>query len=132
MERIDKPGKTTFWSFKDSTGKTHSVWDEALADQIKIGSEMELQIKTSPDGKFSNIRGIGPDEDRSTDGGQTETPAKSQVNARPDEREKSIVAQCLTKVWGDVAKILSVETQEEADELRNRVLENYKWFKANL
>ena len=60
VERVAEVGKTVFWRFKDTEDKTHSAWDESISKIItkNLGQPQNLILKVSPDGKYSNIRGI--------------------------------------------------------------------------
>jgi hypothetical protein len=87
-----------YWACKDNSGNTYSIWDEELAGKMVIGSPMDLEIKTSPQG-YSNIRGmIGQSVPQSA---PTAT-VQPKAGEFRSSREDSIIAQCLTKVWAEM------------------------------
>ena len=117
-----------FCKYKDTNGNTHTAWDENIISQIRIGKEMDLIMKTSPDGKFSNIRGV---MDGTSDPAETFKPANAMVDrAEPKasapiqavSKDKSIIAQCLTKVFWANNNALNEED----------VLKSYNYFLKEL
>lgn len=119
-----------FSKYKDSAGNVHTAWDETIINQIRIGQEMDLIMKVSPDGKFSNIRGI-IGELKPAEAFKPATPFKNDepkaspiltTSTNSVDRNKSIIAQCLTKVfWANN------NAQSEDD-----VLKSYLYFLKEL
>jgi len=87
-----------FWKVEDTSGRHFTVWDKDIADRLSetIGKVIDVEVKISPDGKFSNIRGINVMA-TATGSETASTPAPSPTLSVGDERSKSIVAQCLVK-----------------------------------
>ena len=93
----------SYWKIEDNEGRKFTAWDKLLIPQLEesIGKPVDLIIKTSPDGKYQNIRGVNTGSETAS------TPAPSptlqnvkSVNILPsaaDDRSKSIIAQCLVK-----------------------------------
>tara|TARA_R100001530_G_C4277713_1_gene144775 strand:+ start:349 stop:756 length:408 start_codon:yes stop_codon:yes gene_type:complete len=118
---------TAFCKYKDSAGNIHTAWDENIINQIKLGTEIDLIMKVSPDGKFSNIRGIingtsDPTETFKPAKAFNDEPKASPIKPNSNSRDKSIIAQCLTKVfWANN------NAQAESD-----ILKSYNYFLENL
>ena len=117
-----------FCKYKDTNGNIHTAWNENIINQIRIGQEMDLIMKMSPDGKFSNIRGVVGNVEGSSETFKPATAFNDEPKASPikpsvpSSRDKSIIAQCLTKVfWANN------NAQEEID-----ILKSYNYFLENL
>ena len=67
IKKVEREGKTTFWSCEDSLGEKFTVWDEGLAKTIgmNLNKEINYDVKTTPTG-FHNIRGISTSTEPST------------------------------------------------------------------
>lgn len=110
----------------DSNGQKHTAWDKDLIEKLgkRMGSRVSVEIKMSPDGKYSNIRGLNDASDgtvlKEVQNGERSLNGQEQ---RPESvsKDKSIIAQCLVKgclrqVTGTTVKE-AVEMYKEALEL---------------
>ncbi len=106
----------SYWKVEFADGDRATAWDKALIPKLEesIGKPIDLVMKTSPDGKYNNIRGInsvavGPAMGKTpmptttlkevqqgvrSLNGQEQMPA---VTPGMPTRDKSIIAQCLVK-----------------------------------
>jgi len=111
----------SYWKVEFADGDRATAWDKTLIPQLEesIGKSIDLVIKTSPDGKYQNIRGIA-----SPHGSSSSTPAPGSTitvgrgmgksgsilvetqqgersingqSQRPD-KDKSIGAWCIAKI----------------------------------
>ena len=130
----------SYWKVEFADGDRATVWDKGIAAALEPGKSYDLIIKTSPDGKFNNIRGINSETISLSQNPQgavvVNTPSvdptilhevkqgERSINGqsqRPD-RDKSIVAQCLVKsVIGQPKNFVEeLVTIEQAVEMYNK------------
>ena len=98
---------TSFWVVDAVEGK-YTVWDKDISDQLytKLGQKVDVDIKVS--GDYQNIRGINGGNIE-VNFGNAESQSNQIVAEEPQDirvagdvpsKDKSIIAQCLTKiVW---------------------------------
>ncbi len=96
IKKVEREGKTTFWSCEDSLGEKFTVWNEDIARMIgmNLNKEVNYEVKTTPTG-FHNIRGISTSTEPSTQEYPTAQP--TQPVKKVTSTNTSIVAQCMVK-----------------------------------
>ena len=72
-EKTSKAGKQ-YWQIKDEQGNVYSCFEKDIADQIKAGNPVSVDVFNSKDGNFKNIRGIGESQS-----GQASEPVNTPV-----------------------------------------------------
>jgi hypothetical protein len=113
-------GAYTQWVFDMEDGKKYSTFDEAIGNAFKAGDAVEFDGEQN--GKYWNMTAM-----RKSSGSLNKVPV-SPANAfkeAPGDREKSIIAQCLTKCFSEIAaKNPSLPTET----IRVNVLTAYNFF----
>jgi len=126
MSRTGKP----FWvvKYNDSGDATIGAWDAQLANYIEknVGIGGTVSVVITQKGEYTNITDVDMTsgvKGETTSSGSLDFSSKgTEVTAKPNNREKSIVAQVLVKArwYGD-----SEATNE-------KVLESYNFFLEKL
>lgn len=102
-----KPGqgaKGKYWSIEYNGNRTASIaaWDKDVGEYIEkigVGGSVDVEIKVN--GEYTNIVAVDL-----TTGKKNEAPqAEEKQTSMLDDRSRSIIAQCLTKVWGEITSI---------------------------
>ena len=120
-QKTDKP----FWvvRYNENGDATIGAWDAQLADYIEkdVGIGGSVKVEIVKKGEYTNITGVDM-----TSGVKGECPnAQSEtVVKQPTDREKSIIAQCLTKC----VMMHDIETEN----IREFILDTYVFFLVNL
>ena len=130
-----QPGKTTFWGCETTEGMKFTIWDEPIAKSVEenLNIECDAVLKSSDSGQHWNLRKFdGVSKPKKSIAEQmnptpvTPTPRRSSnVEVKQNynvDREKCIIAQCLTKCYAQSNTGLN-ETQ---------ILSAYNTFLKNL
>jgi len=119
-QKISKTG-VPFWAAKLGDGRSATVWDAGIADTIKANLNVQSEAEIKGNGSFLNIREFKGGETTMTSDNPIiqEIPKQTSFN---DDRNDSIVSQCLTKVC----------FSEDKEHTPIEVLETYQWFLKNL
>ena len=122
-QKTDKP----FWvvRYNENGDATIGAWDAQFADYIEkdVGIGGSVKVEIVKKGEYTNITGVDM-----TSGVKGDKPVESTQTAytpKPtNDREKSIVAQCLTKC----VMMHDIETEN----IREFILDTYVFFLVNL
>ena len=115
-----KAKNVPFWGVKLADGREATIWDVSIAEAVKANLNVESEAEIRGQGSFLNIRAFNGG-DKGTMPVAVEAKDEVKPMSSNDERGKSIVAQCLTKV------VYGQDGGEEA-----KVLETYRYFLKNL
>ena len=117
-QKTDKP----FWvvKYNENGDATIGEWHAQLADYIEkdVGIGGSVKVEIVKKGEYTNITGVDM-----TSGVKGDKPVESTPKPTND-REKSIVAQCLTKC----VMMHDIETEN----IREFILDTYNFFLENL
>jgi len=114
-DKVEKPGKTVFWSCECANGSKYTVWDAEIAKAIRDNLNIECEAEIKQSGNFWNIRAF------TAGNKQPKTERVQETATIYPNKDKSIVAQCLTKCVYNIRE----PTREE-------VLETYNFFLGKL
>ena len=109
VDKFTKPNDkgicTKFWGVKLQDGRGATIWDEVIANNVRNNLNVECEAEIKTQGSFSNIRAFNATNTMTSDHEslkETQSPENQQIDDRNNNlmspKDRSIVAQCLTKI----------------------------------
>jgi len=90
-----KAKNVPFWGVKLADGREATIWDVSIAEAVKANLNVESEAEIRGQGTFLNVRAFNGGETTMT----SENPVVKQIDKIVhSDKDKSIVAQCLTKI----------------------------------